>query len=58
MNIYTLELEDNKYYIDSSPDNKFVLDYFNSLNLEWLKLHPVVSIYSVYKIPDISKDEV
>ena len=58
MNIYTLELEDNKYFIDCSPDNKFVLDYFKSLDYEWLKLYPVVNIHSVYKITDISKDEV
>ena len=58
MNIYTLELEHNKYYIDSSPDDKFVLDYFKSIDLEWLTLHPVVSILSVYKITDISRDEV
>ena len=58
MNIYTLELKDNKFFIDSSPDNTYALDYFKSLDLEWLKLYPVVSILSVYKIPDISKDEV
>ena len=34
MNIYTVKLENNKYYIDSSPDDKFVLDYFKSMDLE------------------------
>jgi cellular nucleic acid-binding protein len=50
--IYTLELENGKYYVGKTNDLSARLsEHFNGNGSEWTRMHKVLNVYSAKKVP-------